>query len=53
MIKSLFLLSLIFFLSACSPKQKEVKPKFTGAYPTGQKYKDNYNSKGYNFGYTL
>jgi hypothetical protein len=42
-----------FFFSACSSKQEITKPKFTGAYPTGQKYKDVYNSRGYNFGYTL
>lgn len=53
MIKIVFLTLSIFILSACSSKQEEPKPKFTGAYPTGNKYADVYDSKGYNFGYTL
>ena len=51
--KKIILLLLVFLFVGCSTKEKEVKPKWNGAYPTGHKYKDVYHSNGYDFGYTL
>jgi len=51
--KIFILISMLFLFTACSSKKEAVKPKFTGAYPTGQKYSDVYHSRGFDYGYSL
>jgi len=51
--KFIIFISILLLFNGCSSQKEVLKPNFTGAYPTGQKYKDVYHSRGFDYGYSL